>query len=452
MLADHASVVLIGTTVGSANNSRASCSSATAPDVAYAITPAANGVLTLRFSALYDGAVFVRSSCDPASSELSCATANFGVTTDTVNVTAGTTVIVWVDAIGGGAGSYALQVGLNVTCGNRAIDGGEQCDDGNNISGDGCSATCNVEVGRSDACPAGGAAGYPLANGPVWFGGNTNGLGAELVSSCVANGDSDIVYAITPTVSGTLRATVYPASAWNAQLYVRTACDTTPDVACANANPQGRQETVTLSVTAGTTYYVVVDGDTSGTAPGTGPFRLSLDIARCGDRVLQSGETCDDGNNVPNDGCDATCATEAMCRGMETEPNPFNAPNAITLPCATNDWFGSINPANDNDFYSVMTLTAGQVLDARTFIGSATQCGAATDTILELFRGPLASAPANNDCGGSGALVCNDDVFAGDLCSNVVYPVPSGGQYVLRTNSYRFGQTINNYGLQVIAR
>jgi cysteine-rich repeat protein len=32
--------------------------------------------------------------------------------------------------------------------------------------------------------------------------------------------------------------------------------------------------------------------------------------ARCGDGILDSGEQCDDGNNVSGDGCSATCQTE----------------------------------------------------------------------------------------------------------------------------------------------
>ena len=32
------------------------------------------------------------------------------------------------------------------TCGNGVLDAGEQCDDGNNVSGDGCSATCQSEL------------------------------------------------------------------------------------------------------------------------------------------------------------------------------------------------------------------------------------------------------------------------------------------------------------------
>src|SRR3954468_13124814 len=32
-------------------------------------------------------------------------------------------------------------------CGDNGLDTGEQCDDGNSTSGDGCSATCKIEPG-----------------------------------------------------------------------------------------------------------------------------------------------------------------------------------------------------------------------------------------------------------------------------------------------------------------
>jgi len=37
------------------------------------------------------------------------------------------------------------------TCGNGQVDTGEQCDDANQTSDDGCSATCQLEAGWS--CP-----------------------------------------------------------------------------------------------------------------------------------------------------------------------------------------------------------------------------------------------------------------------------------------------------------
>lgn len=39
------------------------------------------------------------------------------------------------------------------TCGNSVLDAGEQCDDGNNSAGDGCSATCQVESGFQCTAP-----------------------------------------------------------------------------------------------------------------------------------------------------------------------------------------------------------------------------------------------------------------------------------------------------------
>jgi len=35
--------------------------------------------------------------------------------------------------------------GYNWSCGNNYLDSGEECDDGNNINGDGCSTTCKIE-------------------------------------------------------------------------------------------------------------------------------------------------------------------------------------------------------------------------------------------------------------------------------------------------------------------
>src|SRR5262245_22157629 len=55
------------------------------------------------------------------------------------------------DAGGTGGGS-----GVVPTCGNRAMDDGEECDDGNADSGDGCDAQCQLEAGFS--CPVPGSA------------------------------------------------------------------------------------------------------------------------------------------------------------------------------------------------------------------------------------------------------------------------------------------------------
>ncbi len=64
----------------------------------------------------------------------------------------------------GGADSDIAEVEnpLNVTpvCGNGVVEGSEQCDDGNTVDGDGCSATCTTEAGGGGASATNGASLY----------------------------------------------------------------------------------------------------------------------------------------------------------------------------------------------------------------------------------------------------------------------------------------------------
>ncbi len=50
------------------------------------------------------------------------------------------------DDLGGDLGGLVGDL-TQPTCGNGVIDPGETCDDGNATPGDGCSATCQVEIG-----------------------------------------------------------------------------------------------------------------------------------------------------------------------------------------------------------------------------------------------------------------------------------------------------------------
>jgi cysteine-rich repeat protein len=61
------------------------------------------------------------------------------------------------------------------TCGNGTVDPGEQCDDGNTTSGDGCSSTCQDETGTKGkdsggCCSIGGSPAGPLALGVFTLG------------------------------------------------------------------------------------------------------------------------------------------------------------------------------------------------------------------------------------------------------------------------------------------
>ena len=58
--------------------------------------------------------------------------------------------------------------------------------------------------------------------------------------------------------------------------------------------------------------------------------------ASCGNRVLNDGETCDDGNLISGDGCSATCQSEPSPAAMQQqafeEPPPAGAPPPAEAP------------------------------------------------------------------------------------------------------------------------
>jgi cysteine-rich repeat protein len=80
-------------------------------------------------------------------------------------------------------------------CGNGVVDPGEVCDDGNTISGDGCSATCN----STEVC---GNGILDLGTGPtnclVWSTGNTSGT-PDIAAWLMASGRFDSVVGINQT-------------------------------------------------------------------------------------------------------------------------------------------------------------------------------------------------------------------------------------------------------------
>lgn len=55
----------------------------------------------------------------------------------------------------------------NLICGDGLLELGEQCDDGNTVSGDGCSSTCQTEV--AEPPPGGGGAAVNIALNPTKF-------------------------------------------------------------------------------------------------------------------------------------------------------------------------------------------------------------------------------------------------------------------------------------------
>ncbi len=191
-----------------------------------------------------------------------------------------------VDITEGGVSTEAMIRLQAVCCGNGFTDPGEQCDDGNVQSGDGCSALC---VDEDNPC----GNGMPDP-GEQCDDGNLDNTDACL-DTCVAATCGD----------GFTQVGVEDCDDGNAD-------DTD---ACLGT-------CVAASCGDGFTQ-VGVEACDDGNADDTDDCPTTCEVATCGDGFVQAGvETCDDGNVVETDACintceDASCGDGILWDGVE---------------------------------------------------------------------------------------------------------------------------------------
>ena len=115
----------------------------------------------------------------------------------------------------------------------------------------------------------------PLAIGTTVTGDTSGGSDHGPGMNCMQNAAApDLVYVVVPGADGTLVLSL--TSEWDGGLYVRTTCDDAgSELACQDVLGDNATEVLQLAVTAGTTYYVYVDGYTSDSF---GPYELASDL------------------------------------------------------------------------------------------------------------------------------------------------------------------------------
>src|SRR5436309_581439 len=233
-------------------------------------------------------------------------------------------------------------------------------------------AVCEGQAGQISAALAGDCSSPTVIPAPGGtFSGTTSGTSA-LAGSCGSSGDSpERVYQWTPTVSGT--ATIQTCGAgtsFDTVLYLRSGvCASGPEVAagcnddaCANATGLNRASRITPTVTAGQTYFIVVDG--YGGAQGT----FSLTVIPPGDpaATLPGGGACSSPTVIPAPGGTFSGTTSG------TSSLAGSCGNSGTSPERVYRWTPAVS-------------------------GTATiqTCGAGTsfDTVLYLRSGACASGP-----------------------------------------------------------
>lgn len=204
------------------------------------------------------------------------------------------------------SGAYALDISLTApACGDGVLNPDEDCDDGNTVSGDGCTSTCLVETtSLFDECPGepavlvGNPASLTLSANTV---GNSDDYAPTPGGSCgnIAPGGRDRVYRVTPDSSGTLTATVglgpnctgnvcetqggFDPGCWDYVLWATGPSEAAPypecgdnslQLGCSDSNALG-PEALSFPVEGGKSYFIVVDGygDYS-----SGAFNLCLEL------------------------------------------------------------------------------------------------------------------------------------------------------------------------------
>jgi cysteine-rich repeat protein len=172
---------------------------------------------------------------------------------------------------------YSLSGGMCVStaasCGDRAIESGETCDDGNMTAGDGCSPSCQLEQAPSDSCS--GIPTLTVHMGTQCYAGSQCTSGTSCVSGA-SNAEADdfyctrltgayghgpdVAFNVVAMDGGIANVQLIPASA-TADVIIGlpgTSC-MTGQALCINGNGPGQAESLTYPVAAGSHYVVVAD-------------------------------------------------------------------------------------------------------------------------------------------------------------------------------------------------
>lgn len=232
------------------------------------------------------------------------------------------------------SGAYTLHVETRPgpVCGDNEIEHWEQCDDGNQVDGDGCSSICEGEDPHGNTQEA--------ASGLT--------LGERIDASIDFGGDED--WFVFQTTNGGLHEMGTGMIEDNPTTDTRCYLIDADGNAVAD-NDDGRREAggmgaasncyIETELEANSSYFLRVKHyrDT-----GTGPYWLvarRIADAVCGNGELERGEQCDDGNDELGDGCDANCLREAL---------PIQVGETIE---------GVIDPAGEEDTYGFTAPATG---------------------------------------------------------------------------------------------
>ncbi|MCA9591135.1 MAG: DUF4215 domain-containing protein, partial [Myxococcales bacterium] len=253
-----------------------------------------------------------------------------------------------------------------MVCGDGKITGTEECDDGNAVGGDGCSATCKLEEGWVCPIPAtkcqAKACGDGLVAGDEECDDGNTADNDGCSSTCRLQSRTETIAPTPTTPPKTIvhhYSCVYPAVPLVPKRQVCT------ETVCGNGvmEPNSTEQCDDGNKTA-----------FDGCSPNCELEPQCPDgkcVARCGDGLLfdfdangdgQPDEECDDGNTINGDGCSSTCKIEPgyQCTAQIAPDPPF-----LDIPTVLRDfkYYSAGDPESHPDYerYGCPRVTPGLV-------------------------------------------------------------------------------------------
>lgn len=242
----------------------------------------------------------------------------------------------------------------NPVCGNSKVDEGEECDDGNARSGDGCSSSCMNEGAPEPVC----------GNGIVE-------AGEECDDSNLNSGDSC-------SASCTIESA--GAECWSLSTIFGNASTPLCQASCGQADCYFDPEVSSEIYFQDNVCRVPCHYE---------PAKL------CGDGMLEAGEECDDGNSVSGDGCSSSCMNEG-----ESDPVCGNARLEANEQC---DDGNLTNGDGCDSSCDIEFIGGGECEELSVIFGAAAQ--------------PICQEACEQDICYFDPEVSNEIFFRGDSCS-----------------------------------
>ena len=321
---------------------------------------------------------------------------------------------------------YSLYVDVGVSaCGDAEQTGLEECDDGNLIPGDGCSAACVLE---DATCPIEGDATANVDGANIT--GSTAALtDAHSPTNCgFSDGAPDAAYELTMGEDGPVIVSLSnEGTDYDTIMYVRETClDPGSEIACNDDGPEGLSSVLFFDAVKDVTYTIVIDGYGDNTdTPYTGNYELSLTVPVCGDTTVDMNEECDDGNTTPADGCENDCTITGVCAYAPDDDLGALASGSTTTHSVTTVQGGDTLPdLSCSDLAGGDHMVAFEVTAAGTLTIDFTQTG---DVQLGLFAD-------DGDCDEAVCLDAGKAVTEGTLTATV-----APGPYRLILDTYADG-------------